>query len=49
MNENINTMAESHSHSLISPVVISKNSSDDFIRKMEFHLEGNGDYSVFFS
>ena len=44
MNENINTMAESHSHSPnLSSSYKRKNSSDDFIRKMEFHLEGNGD------
>ena len=44
MNENINMMAESHSHSPnLSSSYKGKNSSDDLIRNMEFHLKGNGD------
>ena len=44
MNENIDMMAESHSHSPhLSSSYKGKNSSDDLIGHMEFHRGGNGD------
>ena len=43
MNENIDMMAESHSHSpRLSSSYKGKNSDDDLIGNMEFHREGNG-------